>query len=234
MGRKLQKLGPFATLAQTQRWIKCLNNWAKANNKTHTDISNVLGFSSRSGWYRLLQGVTKRARLSLIRTSTQQLGLDSKFIDGVFDFKSKFSEARNIFNEFKETYAQCVSQGNQYQASQIVRKAAMFLFETLVPKDTVLSLEFINRKNEYETAKIYCIPDEVTCYSISVFGGPICVMFTFSKKLSDSLEIPIMEGDLDIHAVSAIKHQVSVGKKIRYKSQKSIDKFTDNAKKFTI
>lgn len=233
MGRKPQKLGPFATPAQTQRWIKCLNSWAKANDKSHTDISNILGFSSRSGWYRLLQGVNKRARLALVRTSTQQLGLDANFINGVFDFKGKFSEARNIFTDFKETYAQCLSKGNQYHASQIMRKAAMFLFETLVPKDMILSLEFINRKNEYETAKICCSPDEVNFYNINIFGGPICVMFTLSKKMG-SLELPIMEGDLDIHAVSAIKHQVSVGKKKYYKSQKSIAKFTDNAKKFTI
>lgn len=233
MGRKPQKLGPFATPAQTQRWIKCLNGWAKTNNKTHTDISNLLGFSSRSGWYRLLQGVNKRARLALVRTSTQQLGLDSNFINGVFDFKAKFSEARNIFTDFKETYAQTSSTGNHYQASQIVRKAAMFLFETLVPKDMILSLEFINRNNEYETAKICCSPDEVNFYYISVFGGPLCVMFTLSKKIGN-LDMPIMEGDLDIHAVSAIKHQVSVGKKKHYKSQKSIAKFTDNAKKFTI
>jgi len=232
MGYKKPKLGPFSTPAQTQRWIKCLNSWAKANNKTHTDISNMLGYSSRSGWYRLLQGVNKRARLALIRSSTQQLGLDANFINGIFDFKAKFSEARNIFTDFKESYAQCLGQGNQYQASQIVRKAAMFLFETLVPKDMILSLEFVNRKNEYETAKILC-GDENNFYEIDVFGGHLCVMFTLSKKVG-SMNIPVMEGDLDIHAVSAIKHQVTTGKKKHYKSQKSIAKFTDNAKKYTI
>jgi hypothetical protein len=232
MGYKKPKLGPFSTPAQTQRWIKCLNSWAKANNKTHTDISNMLGYSSRSGWYRLLQGVNKRARLALIRSSTQQLGLDANFINGIFDFKAKFSEARNIFTDFKESYAQCLGQGNQYQASQIVRKAAMFLFETLVPKDMILSLEFVNRKNEYETAKILC-GDENNFYEIDIFGGPLCVMFTLSKKVG-SMNIPVMEGDLDIHAVSAIKHQVTTGKKKHYKSQKSIAKFTDNAKKYTI
>jgi hypothetical protein len=233
MGHKKPKLGEFATPAQTQRWIKCLISWSKANNKTHTDISNMLGYSSRSGWYRLLQGVNKRARLALIRNSTQQLGLDSNFINGVFDFKAKFSEARNIFTDFKELYAQYLSQGNQYQASQIVRKAAMFLFETLVPKDMLLSLEFVNRKNEYETAKICCSADEINFYEITVFGGPICVMFTLSKK-TGSLSMPVMEGDLDIHAVSAIKHQVSTGKKKYSSTQKSVAKFTDNAKKFTI
>ena len=232
MGCNKLKLGEFATPAQTQRWLKCLNSWAKANNKTQTDISNVLGFASRVNLYRLLKGVNKRARLSLIRTSTQQLGLDANFINGIFDFKAKFSEARNIFTDFKELYADCVSKGNQYQASQIVRKAAMFLFETLVPKDLILSLEFINRKNEYETAKILC-GDESNFYEVAVFGGPICVMFTLSKK-AGSMNIPIMEGDLDIHSVSAIKHQVSVGKKKHYKAQKSIAKFTDNAKKFSI
>jgi len=232
MGYKKPKLGAFSTPAQTQRWIKCLNSWAKANNKTHTDISNMLGYSSRSGWYRLLQGVNKRARLALIRSSTQQLGLDANFINGIFDFKAKFSEARNIFTDFKESYAQCLGQGNQYQASQIVRKAAMFLFETLVPKDMILSLEFVNRKNEYETAKILC-GDENNFYEIDIFGGPLCVMFTLSKKVG-SMNIPVMEGDLDIHAVSAIKHQVTTGKKKHYKSQKSIAKFTDNAKKYTI
>jgi hypothetical protein len=232
MGYKKPKLGPFSTPAQTQRWIKCLNSWAKANNKTHTDISNTLGYSSRSAWYRLLQGVNKRARLALIRSSTQQLGLDANFINGIFDFKAKFSEARNIFTDFKESYAQCLGQGNQYQASQIVRKAAMFLFETLVPKDMILSLEFVNRKNEYETAKILC-GDENNFYEIDIFGGPLCVMFTLSKKVG-SMNIPVMEGDLDIHAVSAIKHQVTTGKKKHYKSQKSIAKFTDNAKKYTI
>jgi len=232
MGYKKPKLGAFATPAQTQRWIKCLNSWAKANNKTHTDISNTLGYSSRSAWYRLMQGVNKRARLALIRSSTQQLGLDANFINGIFDFKAKFSEARNIFTDFKESYAQCLGQGNQYQASQIVRKAAMFLFETLVPKDMILSLEFVNRKNEYETAKIVC-GDENNFYEIDIFGGPLCVMFTLSKKVG-SMNIPVMEGDLDIHAVSAIKHQVTTGKKKHYKSQKSIAKFTDNAKKYTI
>lgn len=171
--------------------------------------------------------------MALVRTSTQQLGLDSNFINGVFDFKAKFSEARNIFTDFKETYAQCLGRGNQYQASQIVRKAAMFLFETLVPKDMLLTLEFINRKNEYETAKICCSMDEVNFYDITIFGGPLCVMFTLSKKMAN-MDLPIMEGDLDIHAVSAIKHQVSVGKKKYYKSQKSVAKFTDNAKKFAI
>lgn len=232
MGYKKPKLGAFSTPAQTQRWIKCLNSWAKANNKTHTDISNMLGYSSRSGWYRLLQGVNKRARLALIRSSTQQLGLDANFINGIFDFKAKFSEARNIFTDFKESYAQCLGQGNQYQASQIVRKAAMFLFETLVPKDMILSLEFVNRKNEYETAKILC-GDENNFYEIDIFGGSLCVMFTLSRK-TGSMNIPVMEGDLDIHAVSAIKHQVATGKKKYYKSQKSIAKFTDNAKKYTI
>jgi hypothetical protein len=48
------------------------------------------------------------------------------------------------------------------------------------------------------------------------------------------MNIPVMEGDLDIHAVSAIKHQVTTGKKKHYKSQKSVAKFTDNAKKYTI
>jgi hypothetical protein len=193
----------------------------------------MLGYSSRSGWYRLLQGVNKRARLALIRSSTQQLGLDSNFINGIYDFKAKFSEARNIFTDFKELYAQYRSQGNQYQASQIVRKAAMFVYETLVPKDMLLNLEFTNRQNQYETTKITCSPDEVNFYDIVVFGGPICVMFTLSKKVG-SADMPIMEGDLDIHAVSAIKHQVSVGKKKHYKSQKSIAKFEDNAKKFAI
>jgi hypothetical protein len=232
MGYKEPKLGPFATPAQTQRWIKCLNSWAKANDKNNTDIANLLGFTSRAGWYRLLQGVNKRARLALIQSSTQQLGLDVNFINGVFDFKAKFSEARNIFTDFKELYAQYMSKGNQYQASQIVRKAAMFLFETLVPKDMILSLEFVNRKNEYETAKIVC-GDEDSFYEMDVFGGPICVMFTLSKKLG-SMRIPIMEGGLDIHAVSAIKHQISTVKKKHYKTQKSVAKFTDNAKKFTI
>jgi hypothetical protein len=233
MGHKTPKLGAFATPAQTQRWIKCLNSWAKANDKSHTDISNMLGFSSRSGWYRLLQGVNRRARLALIRSSTQQLGLDSNFINGVFDFKAKFSEARNIFTDFKESYAQCLGQGNQYQASQIVRKAAMFLYETLVPKDMILGLELTNRKNEYESAKIYCSLDETNLYYITIFGGPICVMFSLCKKIN-GMTVPIMEGDLDIHAVSAIKHQVSTGKKKHYKSQKSIAKFADNAKQFTI
>lgn len=232
MGHKEPKLGPFATPAQTQRWLKCLNSWAKANDKNNTDISNILGFSSRAGWYRLLQGVNKRARLALIQSSTQQLGLDVNFINGVFDFKAKFSEARNIFTDFKELYAQYASKGNQYQASQIVRKAAMFLFETLVPKDMILSLEFINRKNEYETAKIIC-GDEANFYEIAIFGGPICVMFTLSKKVG-SMNIPVMEGDLDIHAVSAIKHQVTTAKKKHYKTQKSVAKFADNAKQFTI
>ncbi len=233
MGYKKPKLGPFATPAQTQRWLKCVNSWAKANNKNQTDISNTLGFSSRSAWYRLLQGINKRARLTLVRSSTQQLCLDANFINGIYDFKAKFSEARNIFTDFKELYANCISNGNQYQASQIVRKAAMFLFETLVPKDMILSLEFINRKNEYETAKICCSSDESIFYDIVIFGGRMCVMFTLSKQLGN-MSVPIMEGDLDIHAVSAIKHQVSVGKKKYYKSQKSIDKFADNAKKFTI
>lgn len=233
MGYKKPKLGTFATPAQTQRWIKCLNSWAKANDKTHTDISNMLGYSSRSGWYRLLQGVNRRARLALIRSSTQQLGLDSNFINGVFDFKAKFSEARNIFTDFKESYAQCLGQGNQYQASQIVRKAAMFLYETLVPKDMILGLELTNRKNEYESAKIYCSIDGINMYYITIFGGPICVMFSLCKKIN-GMTVPIMEGDLDIHAVSAIKHQVSTGKKKHYKSQKSIAKFEDNAKQFTL
>jgi hypothetical protein len=58
-------------------------------------------------------------------------------------------------------------------------------------------------------------------------------MFSLCKKIN-GMTVPIMEGDLDIHAVSAIKHQVSTGKKKHYKSQKSIAKFADNAKQFTI
>jgi hypothetical protein len=102
----------------------------------------------------------------------------------------------------------------------------------LVPKDMILSLEFVNRKNEYETANIVC-GDEANFYEINVFGGPLCVMFTLSKKVG-SMNIPVMEGDLDIHAVSAIKHQISTVKKKHYKTQKSVATFTDNAKKFTI
>jgi len=232
MGYKKLKLGTIATPAQTKRWVTCLTQWAKVNNKTHADIAEIIGFSA-SSWYRLIRGINKRTRLSYITSSTRQLGLDADYINGIFDFKNRFSEYKNIFTDFKELYAQYSRQGNNYQASQIVRKAAVFIYETLVPKDMILSLSLVNRNNEYETAEIHCSSNEIDFYVITIYGGAACVMFTLSKKMG-SFNMPIMEGDLDTHAVSAIKHQVSVGKKKYYKSQKSVAKFTDNAKKFAI
>lgn len=233
MGRqsKRPKLGHYATPAQTNRWVKCLRDWAKVNGKTNTQICEMLGFDSRTSWYRIIKGEHKRTRARLIQSTSQQLGLDINFINGVYDFKSKFSEARNIFTEFKDTYTQYMKQGNQYHASQIIRKAAMFLYETLVPKDLMLHLEFENRKNLYESAKITCSPDELNFYKIDIFGGPQCVMFTLSR-MAGSCVIPMMEGDLDIHAVSAIKHHISVSKKRQTKTQTVVAKFEDNAKKY--
>ncbi|MEN6624147.1 MAG: hypothetical protein ABFD50_21695 [Smithella sp.] len=223
----------YASPAQTQRWIKCLLAWAKANNKTYNELTTMLGFKSRITIYRLAEGKRARTRISLIQSSIKEFGLDANYIYGVYDFKSKFSEARNIFTEFKELYAEYKSQGNFYQSSQIVRKAAMFVFETLVPKDILLHLEFTNRKNEYESASVTCSSDDKNFFRINIFGGPHCVMFTMSK-LQGNMELPIMEGDLDIHALSSIRLQVTAALKGRRKVKKEAAQFEDNAKKFAI
>lgn len=228
---KAQKGKIFATPAQTQRWIKCILAWAKANDKSNIEIGKYLGFGSKVHWYRLMDGRCKRARLELIESTTKQLGLDANFINGLFDYKSKFSEARNIFNDFKEVYAAYVKKGNAYLASQIVRKAALFVYETLVPKDLFMHLDIINRKNNFESANIICSTDDIEFFKINIYGGPQCVMFTMSKKVGN-VEIPIMEGDLDIHALSAIRMQVAARQQKFVRGKKSIEKFEDNAKKF--
>lgn len=179
-----------------------------------------------------MQGDCKRARLSVIRDTTLRLGLDANFINGIFNFKSRFSEARNSFTDFKEVYSQCLSKGQHYMASQIVRKAALFVFETLVPKDIIISLELVNRNNECDSAKVMCSPDNITFFVINIFGGSQCVMFSMLKRMG-SMEIPIMEGDLDIHAVSSIKSQISMYKKKEIKLRKDVAKFEDNAKQFS-
>ncbi len=222
----------LATPAQTQRWTKSVNDWAKAHRKSQAELCDIVGYSNRSSWYRLMRGKCQRARLQLIRDSSQKLNLDVHYINGIFNFKSKFSEARNSFTDFKEVYAECVSKGQAYMASQIVRKAALFVFETLVPKNITLHLELVNRQNVCEYAKIHCSPDDITCFVINIYGGQQCVMFNIFKKVG-SMEIPTMEGDLDIHAVSAIKNQINIFKRKEVSQKKYIAKFEDNAKKFS-
>lgn len=223
----------FATPAQTQRWVKCVNNWAKANKKTQDDICEALGFAWRSCWNSYSNGARKRVRLNIMRESIKAMGLDSNFINGVYDFKSKFTETRNIFTDFKEEYFEYISKGNQYQAGQIVRKAAMFVFETLVPRDIIIKLEIINKRNLVEMCRISCTYNEVEYFFINVFGGPKCVMFTMSRRFNN-VDIPIFEGDLDISAVSSIKHQIVVRRKKEQITTSRLAKFEDNAKKFTI
>jgi predicted XRE-type DNA-binding protein len=221
----------MASPSQTQRWLKCILNWAKTNRVSHTELCDTLGFASRTSLSKLMNGKIKRARIKMIHESAQQFGLDINFINGIFDYKSKFSEVRNIFYEFKEAYANCINQGQLYQAAQIVRKAANFVYEALVPKDIIINLELTNRKNEVETAVITCSADELEFFRINVYGGNFSVMFNMTKIIG-SMEIGVMEGDLDAHAVSAIRHKLSANKKRYRRNKKEIDKFEDNAKRF--
>jgi hypothetical protein len=230
--RKKLRSGKFASPIQTKRWIKCLNDWAQLKNKSQGDVLRLVGYANRSSWYRLRDGAAKRVRLDVIERTVKEADLDLNYINGLFDFKSKFSEVRNIFNDFRDAYYDLISQGHRYQASQIVRKAALFLYESLVPKDMMLRLELVNRCNEYDTASLICSVDEIEFFIINIFGGTQCVQFNMSKKVG-SADIPIMEGDLDIHAVSSIKSQFSHKKTAATKNKIKIDKFNAHAKKMT-
>lgn len=230
--RKKAKASKFATPAQTRRWLKCITEWAKANNKSQDYLREFIGYANRSSWNRLKDGLVRRVKMEVVSRTVQDAGLDYNFINGLYDFKHKFSEVRNIFDDFKETYPLLVRQGHMYQASQIVRKAALFVFETLVPKDMLLSLAIDNRYNEYESAKIFCSIDSVESFCISIYGGPKRVQFTMHKKIG-SVDIPVMEGDLDIHAVSAIKGQFAHRKKTQHTGKRSVAKFDAHAKKIT-
>lgn len=230
--RKNLKSEKFASPVKTKRWIKCLNDWAQAKNKTQGELAELLGYSNRSSWYRLRDGTAKRAKLEIIARTVKEAELDANYINGIFDFKSKFSEAKNIFTDFRDTYYELITKGNVYQASQIIRKAALFLYESLVPRDMLLTLELINRYNEYDSAKLICGVDELECFVINIFGGSKCVQFNMSKKVG-SCDIPIMEGDLDLHAVSSIKSQFAHKKTAATKNKIKIDKFNSHAKKIT-
>lgn len=227
--RKKQAL-KFASPIQTKRWLKCITDWAKIKNKTQTDVCNLIGFSNRSSLHRLSSGAIKRVKMEVIERTAKEAGLDINYINGLFDFKSKFSEARNIFSEFKETYYELYTEGNLYAASQIVRKAALFIFETLLPKDLHIALTLENKHGLYDKAQILCCPDNVQYFVVNLHGGQKCVQFTLSKRVN-GLDLPIMEGDLDIHAVSSIKKYFNDNKKKSIKSKNAVDKFDTHAKK---
>lgn len=222
----------FATPLQTRRWVKCLEEWAKNKGKSGTDICEVLGYANKSSWSRIRDGTCSKVRIETLQQGISKCGLNSAYINGYLDYKSKFSEARNIFVDFKTTYADYMARGQYFHAAQIVRKAAMFIYETLVPKDMLLYLSLENRLNTYESAKVIASIDGNTFYTVSVFGDTHCIKFTMSKKLGSS-DIPVMEGDLDVHAVSAIKRVFAHTKNIATSSKRSIAKFTENANKLT-
>lgn len=231
----MKKRATYATPAQTQRWLKCLQQWAKAHRKTQDDICKMLGFANRSSYWRLADQSVKRVRMKVLRESANTVGLDMDFIMGVYNFKDKFSDARNIFMEFREAYCEYRAKGHVYQASQIVRKAAMFIFETLVPKGLDAKLEVEVRSSGYESARIICLPDGIDLYVISIYGAESCVQFTLTRAMGGTtVQIPVMEGDLDIHAVSAIKRQLSYKKKKATSSKKEIAKFSEHAKKMAL
>lgn len=222
----------FASPQQTKRWLRCINAWAKANDKSQDDMAQILDFSCRSSWCRLKTGQVKRVNLETLKRTTADLGLDINYINGVFNYKNKFSEYKNVFSEFKQTYAAYASAGQQYHASQLVRKAALFLYEALVPKDLYLKLNFDNKKNEFESIKLFCSADEIEIFVIDIYGGSSCIRFSLSRNIGSML-LPIMEGDFDAHAVASIKLQLSHKKKIQKTTKKNIDKFELNAKKLS-
>lgn len=222
----------YATAAQTKRWVKCLNEWANARGVNSDDLCEMLGFAHRSSWQRLMTGDIRRVKMDVMVKSIQECALNNAYIHGIYDYKSCFSEARNIFMDFRDVYASFASKGQFYQASQIIRKAAVFIFESLVPKDIFINLHMENRRNEYESAKLICSVDETEFFTINIFGDRRCVRFTMSKKVG-SAEVPVMEGDLDIHAVAAIKNQLSNRKKLAIEYKKTVDRFSENAKQMS-
>lgn len=225
--------GKFATPPQTRRWVKCLEDWAKRKGKSGADICEVLGYANKSSWSRLRDGTCSKVRIDTLQLGIAKCGLNTSYINGYLDYKNKFTEARNIFTDFKQTYATYIVRGQYFHAAQIVRKAAMFIYETLVPKDmALLHLSLENRLNNYESAKVTASVDGNTCYTVSVFGDSHCIKFTMVKKLGSS-DVPVMEGDLDVHAVSAIKRVFVHTKKTAASSKRSIAKFTDNANRLT-
>jgi hypothetical protein len=174
----------------------------------------------------------KRVKMDVLERSVKEAGLDMNYINGLYDFRSKFSEVRNIFAEFKDTYYEACTSGNLYQAAQIVRKAALFMFETLVPKDLNITLHVENNKNLYDKAELLCSPDDIQTFVIRLYGGSQCVQFVFSRRVN-GLDLPLIEGDLDSHAISTIKKYLSNNRKKVIKNKNAVAKFDDNAKKLT-
>jgi hypothetical protein len=220
----------YATPAETRRWIKCLDAWAKLKNKSQDDICDLLGFSHRSSWFRLKNGEIKRIKLSILNHSAEVADLDTNFIKGFLDLRRKFAETKNVFDDFKYTYREYINNGNKYQASQIIRKAALFMFEVLVPRDIVLRLELENKFNVHETARIHVSVDDKDYFVINIYGGNVCVQYNLARVASEGL-IPVMEGDLDMHAVRSIKNQFVRRDKQREIEKKVVVKFSTNAKK---
>lgn len=225
----MREKAKFATPQQTKRWIRCVLAWAKSNGKKQEDLKDILNFSCRSSWCRLVSGQVKRVRLDTFRKTIADLNLDIHYINGVFNYKNKFSDFKNVFQEFKDLYAAYVSMGQLHHAAQLVRKATLFLYESLVPKNLVMKLQISNNQNEFETNRITCGIGDMDQYLIDLIGGPKCIQFTFSK-IKGTLMLPIMEGEFDVHTVAAIKLQLSNKRNKVKLSKKSIDKFDQNAK----
>ena len=237
MIKKAKRESAFATPTQTKKWIKCVNSWAQANNKSPADICALLGFANRSSWHRLLHGTVKRVKLSVLMMTVKTAGLDLDYINGIYNYKYKFSESRNIFSDFKASYRAHITAGHYYSAAQIIRKAAIFIFETLIPNDLQLTLTMENASNLYEAACVRCDFDNVS-YTIGVFGDQLCVKFRMSKKtlnkgIASNVDIPIMEGDLDMHGSTAIKKVIMRERKNHVRNVTTSKIFENNARRIS-
>lgn len=220
----------YASGPQTRRWVYCVKEWAKARGKNTLEVANMLGYKCTTQWYLLRDGTVKRVKLDILQKSAAAAGLDINYINGIYSTKTKYIDASNVFTDMRDMYAECMAKGNRYQAAQIVRKSAMFVFETLVPKDMNLVLMLETKGSEYESAKITCSIGDVDSYVIVFFGDVNNIKYMLQKK-AGSAYVPVMEGDLDIHAVSAIKKHFSYRYNKPMADKKQQEKFAENARK---
>lgn len=204
----------------------------QAHNISSDDLIAKLDFKHRSSWSRLVNGEVVAVRQDVMQRTIKEMELNADFINGIYNYKSKLSEVRNIFSDFRKLYSAHKAKGQIYQCSQIIRKAAVFIFESLVPLDLNIYLEMVNKNNNYELSKITCGVEDGDTFVITVFGDKLCVRFSMSKKVG-SMDIPVMEGDLDTHALSAIRRHFQAKKRSEAFHKETKAKFASNAKKLS-
>lgn len=223
----------YASVAQTKRWVKCMKVWAVKHNKnTSRKLHSIFNFPSDQYWYWISSGTIKKVRQDIMLRTIDYCKLDVNYINGISDHRKRPKDIVNIFEEFSSIYLYNMDNNLLYQASQIVRKAALFLYETLVPKDFVLTLNIHNHKNTFEKIEIDIAPVDTQVFSILVFGGVESVQFCLRKRLGSSY-IPIIEGDLNASAVSTIKSYILERTQSEAKSKETLVKFDTNAKSLT-